>query len=78
MSKVAYVNPNPRLGVSSTNCATWNLAGPAHTVFLEPVTPMWHLVLVAHFKSLFHLVAYTCLSSFVELASFSSFVELAS
>jgi hypothetical protein len=73
MSKMAYVNPNPRLGVSSTNCATWNWRVRRILYSLN----QWHHpcgTLVAQFKSLlslFHLVAYTCLSSFVELASWS-------
>ena len=49
MSKMAYVNPNPRLGVSTTNCATWYLAGLVHV----PGTSDTH---VAQFKEPFSMI----------------------
>jgi hypothetical protein len=37
MSKMAYVNPNPRLGVSTTHCAMLYLAGPAHVPWTSDI-----------------------------------------
>jgi hypothetical protein len=50
---MAYVDPNPRLGVSTTNCATWYLVGLMHV----PWTSDTH---VAPFKEPFSMIRTIC------------------